>query len=199
MLRSSGAGLLCAALLASCAGEPASGPGTADPSGTPAGAGSGTAGAAAPATTAAPGLSASAEPGTVPSMSTTAPIFHAAVRPAVAAPGEPVTVEITVENPGSEVLHVPDPRPGGTFLVLDLTLPSGQKQSITVGPPLQGGVRPRLVNIRVLPRQKAVIDFDLAERAPISAPGVYKMTLAYTWKPGEVYRSPELTFTIKAP
>lgn len=198
MLRSF-APITACVLMAACAGDPTSGKGGAptlsaqtqappDRS-TP---------KSVPAPTAAPSPEPAASPtGAASPVSSVIPTFQSSVRPAVASAGEPVIVQISVKNPGPEMLHVPDPRTGGEFLRLVLRLPSGEERRIVVGPPTEGGVQALLANMRVLSGQTGVIDFDLGERAPIGAPGSYKLSLEYAWRPGEVYRSPELSFTIK--
>jgi hypothetical protein len=48
----------------------------------------------------------------------------------------------------------------------------------------------------VLPGEGVDIDFDLGLHVPLSAPGAYKLVLEYTWRPGQMWRSPELGFTL---
>jgi hypothetical protein len=129
----------------------------------------------------------------------TEPTFKAAVRHNRARAGDPITVVLTVENPGPDVIFVPDPRRGGGSLVLRLKLPSGEERVITMGdPPYAHGVKPQHINLRTPPNEKQTIDFELGPIAPISAPGRYALILEYAWKPGAQWRSPEIGFTVQA-
>lgn len=152
-------------------------------------------------------LDARASSGGATAVVATAPVFTAAVAPARARVGErcsglgvasmcrAIFVTITVKNPSREVLAVADPRPGGGSLVLRLTPPGGNEQVATVEQRV-GGARPQLVTLQVPPGDRTDIELELGRYVPLEVPGAYKLVLEYAWRPGEVWRSPELGFAL---
>lgn len=123
-----------------------------------------------------------------------APLLTASVKPQKTRIGKPIFVKITAKNPGSEIVRVEDPRPGTGALVFEVTLPGGKEQTVRMGV-LQPGTKAQVVNMSVLPGTSVDIDFELSGFFPLDLVGDYKLVLEYTWKPGTLWRSPELTFT----
>jgi hypothetical protein len=133
-------------------------------------------------------------------MDASEPEIRAAIHPATVASGKTSTLTMTVVNRGTGILLVPDPRRGGDSLTFHLHPPSGEDRTFTTGSANRtGGVRPMLVNLKVLLGEPATFDLELASLTQIAAPGRYTLVVEFAWSPGRTFRSPELAFTVTPP
>lgn len=106
-----------------------------------------------------------------------------------------VPLRLTVRNRSAAPISIPDPREGGNPLRLFLRLPSGRSVSAS-GEQEMPGVPSIPAPAQVPARNQRDFDFDLLQLFPIASPGGYSLRVEYRWRPGAVWRSAEMPFTI---